>query len=391
MLQVEAALAQAQARLGVIPAAAGAQIAAGAAALQPDFERLQAGTEKAGLPVVALVAQLRAQVGEEAAGYVHWGATSQDVVDTALVLQMRAGLALLEGRLARLSRALARLARRHRDTLMAARTRSQQALPMPFGLKVAGWLAPLLRHRQRLAQLRQRALVVQFGGAAGTLAALGDDGLAVQEALAAGLELAVPLMPWHTQRDTVAEVAGWLSLVSGSLAKMAQDVLLLAQTEVGEVRETAGRARGGSSTMPQKQNPVVSELILAAARSNAALLAAVHQAQVQEHERGTHGWEMEWLNLPPMFALSAAALEHALFLAENLVVDEARMQANVRASKALVREACRVVQAEGRHLVDVVAERTDAPVNWQALREEAGYFGSAGVFIGRVLGEVEEG
>ena len=200
---------------------------------------------------------------------------------------------------------------------MAGRTHSQQALPITFGFKVAGWLAPLLRHRERLAELRPRVLVVQFGGAVGTLAALGASGPQVQEALASELGLNLPPIPWHTQRDTMAELAGWLSMLNGSLAKMAQDVILLAQSEVSELSESGDSTRGGSSTMPQKNNPITSELIITAARTNASLLASMHQAQVQEHERGTHGWQMEWLVLPQMFTLTAAALNKTLLLSQN--------------------------------------------------------------------------
>jgi 3-carboxy-cis,cis-muconate cycloisomerase len=252
---------------------------------------------------------------------------------------------------------------------------------------------------------------VQCGGAAGTLTSLGDGGLRVQDALASELELGLPPMPWHTQRDALAELAGWLSLVSSSLAKMAQDVILLAQSEVGEVRESADPSRGGSSTMPQKRNPVVSEIIVAAARSNAAALASMHQAMIQEHERATHGWQLEWLNLPHMFVLTATALNKACFLAANLVVNEERMRQNVKASKGLmmaealslalsatmprerakeiVAAACRRALAQDRHLVDVVQEQTGASLDWEALRDEAAYLGSSQQFIDRVLDEVE--
>ena len=412
LLEVEAALAKAQGRLGVIPAEAAEQITAGAAALHVDFEQLQAGTEQAGLPIIDLVRQLREQVGGESASFVHWGATTQDIMDTALVLQIRAALDIIEKTLLQVIKNLARLAGQHRGALMAGRTHSQQALPITFGLKVAGWLAPLLRHRQRLSEIKPRLLVVQFGGAAGTLASLGQAGVAVQEALADEVKLNVPAIPWHTQRDTLAELAGWLSLVSGSLAKMAQDIILLAQTEVGEVREAADFSRGGSSTMPQKSNPVISEIIIAAARANASLLASMHQALVQEHERATHGWQLEWLALPQMFALTSAALNKALFLSENLVVNEARMRENVAASnglmlaeavsfalsdymsraeaKKVVKAAVQVVIDENRHLVDVVQEKTNAPINWQALKDENAYLGSSDVFINRLLCEVEK-
>jgi 3-carboxy-cis,cis-muconate cycloisomerase len=411
LLEVEAALTTAQGKLGVIPADVAEQIVLKAATIHVNFEQLQTGMEQAGLPIIDLVRQLREQVGGEAASYVHWGATTQDIMDTALVLQIRAALDILEKSLLSVIKNLVRLAGQHRATLMAGRTHSQQALPIPFGLKVAGWLAPLLRHRQRLIELKPRLLVVQFGGAAGTLASLGEGGIAVQEALAAELKLNTPALPWHTQRDALAELAGWLSLVSGSLAKMAQDIILLAQTEVNEVRESADLARGGSSTMPQKSNPIISEFIIAAARANASLLASMHQALVQEHERATHGWQLEWLALPQMFALTSTALNKALFLSENLVVNEARMRENVAAShglmlaeaisfalagymgrveaKKVVQEAVQVVIEDGRHLIDVVREKTNAPLNWQALKDETAYFGASDAFINRVLREAE--
>lgn len=410
MVDVETALAVVQGQLGIIPEGAAAQIVAGTAVFTPDFDKLRRGLEKAGVPVSELVHQLRVHVGKDAADYVHWGATTQDIVDTARVLQIRATLALLEPVLEEVITNLARLADRHRHTLMAGRTHSQQALPITFGLKVANWLAPLLRHRQRLSEMKPRLLVVQFGGAAGTLAALGEKGTAVQTALAQELDLNVPLTPWHTQRDNLAELAGWLSLVSGSLAKMAQDVVLLAQSEVAEVRETADPQRGGSSTMPQKHNPIISELIIAVARTNASLLSAMHQALVQEHERGTHGWQMEWLTLPQMLGGTAVSLQKAHFLSQNLEVDETRMRQNVAASnglmlaeaitfalapthmsrakaKQLVHAACQAVLVENRHLVDVVQEKVDAPLDWQTLRDETAYLGASNEFIDRVLAD----
>jgi 3-carboxy-cis,cis-muconate cycloisomerase len=272
----------------------------------------------------------------------------------------------------------------------------------------------LLRHRERLAELRPRVLVVQFGGAVGTLAALSDSGLQIQEALAAELHLNLLPIPWHTQRDNLAELANWLSLVSGSLAKMAQDIILLAQSEVGELRESGDASRGGSSSMPQKNNPIVSELIITAARINASLLSSIHQAQVQEHERGTSGWQMEWLVIPQMFNLTAAALKKALFLSQNLVVDEKRMRENIDASNGLmlaeaasyalagasmskasanqlVKEASQVAVQEGRHLFDVLKEKTDTPMDWDAIREESAYLGSTDKFINCVLLAAVEG
>jgi 3-carboxy-cis,cis-muconate cycloisomerase len=409
MVAVEAALATVEARLGVIPAESGKVIGERAASFRPDLGLIRSRMADDGVPVIELVRQLREHVGGPAADDVHFGATTQDIMDTALVLQMRTALAAVEKTLGRVIENLAAMARRYRGSVMPGRTHSQQAVPIPFGLKAAGWLAPLLRHRTRLAELRPRALAVQLGGAAGTLEPLGDRGGEVAEALAAELGLSAPPLPWHTQRDTLAEVAGWLSLVSGSLGKMAQDVILLAQTEIGEVRETAEEGRGGSSTMPQKVNPVVSEQIVAAGRLNAALLAAMHQALIQEHERATSGWQMEWRTLPEMFELTASALRKAELLSAHLHVDEARMRQNVgasnglmlaetvsfalsktmsrKAAKALVTAACRTARTEGRHLVDVVREQTDAPLDWDRLKDESAHLGSAQAFIDRVLAE----
>jgi 3-carboxy-cis,cis-muconate cycloisomerase len=409
MVAVEAALATVEARLGVIPAESGKVIGERAASFRPDLGLIRSRMTDDGVPVIELVRQLREHVGGAAADDVHFGATTQDIMDTALVLQMRTALAAVEKTLGRVIENLAAMARRYRGSVMPGRTHSQQAVPIPFGLKAAGWLAPLLRHRTRLAELGPRALAVQLGGAAGTLEPLGDRGVDVAEALAAELGVSAPPLPWHTQRDTLAEVAGWLSLVSGSLGKMAQDIILLAQTEIGEVRETAEEGRGGSSTMPQKVNPVVSEQIVAAGRLNAALLAAMHQALIQEHERATSGWQMEWRTLPEMFELTASALRKAELLSAHLHVDEARMRQNVgasnglmlaetvsfalsktmsrKAAKALVTAACRTARTEGRHLVDVVREQTDAPLDWDRLKDESAHLGSAQAFIDRVLAE----
>lgn len=407
LLHVEGALALCQEQLGIVPEGVGQQIAQAASTLEIDLEELKVGTEKAGLPIINLVRQLRDAVSSDAASYVHWGATTQDIMDTGLILQLRDGLDHLEYLMTSLIHKLAQLAVQHRHTLMSGRTHSQQALPITFGFKVANWLTPLVRHHQRLAELRSRLLVVQFGGAAGTLASLDEFGIEVVEGLAAELRLDVPLSPWHTQRDNVVELGSWLSLVSASLAKMAQDIILLAQSEIGELRESADLSRGGSSTMPQKSNPVISEVIIAAARTSASLLSSLHQAMIQEHERATHGWQMEWLALPQIFGLTACALEKALYLSKNLVVNTEQMRENVAASnglmlaeavsfalcaqmprveaKRLVNAGVQIVLAEGRHLVDVVEGMTDVSVDWAALRNESNYCGASQYYIDQIL------
>ena len=256
LVDVEKALARAEARVGVI-AANCAEAIGKTSADKIDLTALTKGTASSGFPIIALVQELRKQVSAEAAPFIHWGATTQDIMDTACVLQLRSAVNLIRIRLGEIARHLSALADRHRTTILAGRTHGQQALPISFGIKVASWLAPLLRHAERLDEISLRLFVVQFGGAAGTLAALGDKGLAVTRELACELDLAVPIMPWHAQRDSLVEFAGWLSLLTGTLGKMAQDVILLAQTEVGEAGESAEEGRGGSSTMPQKSNPII--------------------------------------------------------------------------------------------------------------------------------------
>ncbi len=407
MLRVEVALARVQERLGIIPEGTAERVESVVNTLDIDLAQIQRSMEQSGIPTIGMVDQLRAAVGGEAASYVHWGATTQDIMDTALVLQIRAALDQMEAELRRIIANLADMAERHRDTLMAGRTKSQQALPITFGLKVAGWLAPLVRHQERLEEMKPRLLVVQFGGAVGTLASLGERGIETMLALAAELQLEAPPAPWHTQRDSLAELAGWLSMVSGSLGKMAQDIILLAQTEIGEVRESDDPSRGGSSTMPQKSNPVISEAIIAAARANANLVATMHQTMIQENERASGAWQIEWLTLPRMFELTASALNNALHLSENFVVDRARMRANLAATnglllaeafnlalapylgraeaKAVIQSAVQTSLAEDRPFVDILRERVDAEIDWDALRDESNYLGASTTLIDRVL------
>lgn len=406
MVAVEAALARAQAGLGIVPADAADAIVRVAETFAPDLAALGDSAGKSGVPTISLAAQLRAAVGEEAAPWVHYGATSQDILDTGLVLRLRTAATVLGTRLDSVFATLAALAEAHRGTIMAARTRSQQALPTSFGLKAAGWAAPLDRHRARLDELRPRLLVVQMGGAAGTLAAFGDAGVAVMEALARELDLEAPPAPWQTARDGIAEFAGWLALVTGSLGKLGQDVMLMAQSEIGELRE-GGEGRGGSSSLPQKANPVRGEMLVAIARINAGLLAQIHQGMVHEHERGGPGWMQEWFALPQMVVACGAALAHVGALLDDLDIDTERMRRNLDAAnglvlaeaagfalaehmkqaeaQALVRDACRETGESGRHLVEVLKARTDAPVDWPALAEPANYLGAADALITRIL------
>ena len=415
MLDFDAALARAEAKAGIIPARAAEAIAAKCDAGLVDIDALRRDARDAGNTFLPLHGQLTRLVAADdvaAAGFLHWGATSQDAMDTGLMLQLRRALELIEGDLEKLSEALAVQAGAHRNTVMAGRTWLQQALPVTFGLKVAGWLDAVERHRSRLAGLRPRLVVLQFGGAAGTLASLGDKGLAVAEALAVELGLTLPAMPWHGHRDRLVEAGLAMAALAGSLGKMARDISLLSQTEVAEAFEPTGVGRGGSSAMPQKHNPVACAAILAVALRMPGLAASLLAAMPQEHERGLGGWHAEWTTLPEMFRLAAGALEQAVFLASGLEVDAARMRANLEAAQgqimaeaikmalaqrlgqgvahAIVRRACETATRTDRPLGEVLAGDSEAAaaipvVELSALLRPESYLGGAEDFVDRVL------
>lgn len=332
MLNFEAALARAEARVGMIPPEAAEAIAARCQVERFDLSEIARATAKAGNPAIPLIAALTEQVASEnaeAARYVHWGATSQDAMDTGLMLQLRDALDTLDGDLARLARACATLAEATAGTPMAGRTWLQQASPTTFGLKVAGWLSAINRHRQRLRRLRPRVLVVQLGGSVGTLAGFGALGIEVAAALADDLGLALPDIPWHAERDRVAEVATTLGLLAGTLGKMARDTSLLAQTEVGEAFEPDEPGKGRSSTLPQKRNPVGASVALAAATRVPGLVATMLAAMPQEHERGLGGWQAEWETLPEVACLTAGALAQMTQVVESMELDSDQMRANL--------------------------------------------------------------
>jgi 3-carboxy-cis,cis-muconate cycloisomerase len=415
MLDVEAALARAEARLGLVPQQVADAITKAARVENLQIELIAAGTRETGVPVPALVSELGRAAGEEAARYIHLGATTQDILDTALVLQMRRALEYLRRDLVALARTLAKRASEYRDTPMAGRTHLQQAVPTTFGFKCAVWASPLAAHVERLDQAASRALVVQFGGAAGTLAALGANGIAVGEALAQELGLGAPDLPWHVARDTVAEIAALLGLVCGSLSKFALDVVLLMQTEVAEVFEPHAAGRGGSSTMPQKHNPVAAEYVIAAARGVHALAPLMLTAMAQDHERAAGPWQSEALALPQCFVLSAGAMAHALAIAEGMTIDAARMRRNLDLGGGLIMAeavstglAPVMGRAAAHHLLQRVSDRAiaESKTLGQALRDDAEvrrhlsdeqinrltdpaeYLGSAGAFVDRVVGRI---
>lgn len=328
LLDFEAALARAEAAAGLITAEAAGAIAEACRADRFDLEALAHDGAAAATPVVPLLRALEAQLPPEARAVLHWGATSQDALDTAAVLQVREGLDLLESGLRAVGERCAALIGEHRRTVMPGRTLLQHAVPVTFGLKAARWLALVVRQVQRLREVRPRVLVLQFGGAAGTLAALGEAGLRVAERLAQELQLGLPDLPWHAERDRIGEVAAWLALTAAGMGKVATDLVLLSQTEVGEAA-TAGGEAGRSSAMPQKRNPVEAVAALACARLAVGDAATVLAAGVGEHERAAGAWQAEWEALPALFRHTAGAVEWVRRALVGLQVDAERMRANL--------------------------------------------------------------
>jgi 3-carboxy-cis,cis-muconate cycloisomerase len=370
MLDFEAALARAEASCGVIPSAAAGAINARCAAALFDFAALQQGAASAGNLAIPMLQQLTALVASDdatAAGFVHWGATSQDAIDTGFVLQVRVVLDLVAHEIAQLCRTLGMLADTHRGTLVVGRSWMQHATPTTFGLKVAGWLDALLRHQERLFEFRGRFLTLQFGGAVGNLASFARDGDAVSQALAKELSLAWPTMAWHSQRDRLAELATTMGLLTGTLGKIARDISLHAQPEIGELREPSAGGRGGSSSMPHKRNPVSCAVILAAALRVPGLVSTILNAMVQEDERGLGGWQAEWETLPDILRLSAGALHHLRATLDGLEVDAARMEGNLEITRGLIYAeavtiglAAKIGKQEARQVLEQACAQTSA-------------------------------
>src|ERR1700739_3395704 len=348
-LDFEAARARAQAGLGVIPEDAAEEICRHCHVDQIDFAKLKVQTERIGYPVLPVVQQLVGLCRDGLGEWCHWGATTQDITDTATVMQIREALILIERHLDGIAGALAALARKYRDTPMAGRSNLQQAVPITFGYKMATLLAAFGRHQQRLKELRPRVLVGEFGGAAGTLSSLGGRGLETQAELMKELNLGQPAIAWHTVRDTIAEVGCFLGLVTGICGKIALDVKLLMQTEVEEVYEPFAEGRGSSSTMPQKRNPISSVYITALTSVVRQQTAALLDAMVEDHERATGPWEIEWIVLPEIFCLTAGALSQTEFVLTGLQVDEKKMRANLDLTKGLIVSEA-VMMGLGPHL-----------------------------------------
>jgi 3-carboxy-cis,cis-muconate cycloisomerase len=414
-LDIEAALARVQARLGLIPEEAAREIERNCTIEKIDMEKLRLQTERIGYPVLGVVQQLVERCDNGLGEWCHWGATTQDITDTATVLQMREALAIVESELAAISSAMADLAKRYRDTPMIGRSNLQQAVPVSFGYKMAGLLSAVERHRERLEQLKPRVLVGEFAGAAGTLASLERGALETQTELMKELGLGQPVIAWHTIRDTVAEVGCFLGMVCGTLGKLAMDVKLMMQTEVGEVYEPYAHGRGSSSTMPQKRNPISCCYIHACASVVRQHAAALMDAMIADHERSTGPWEIEWIALPEAFLLAAGALSQSRFLVSGLEVDTERMRANLDMTNGLVvseavmmglapylgreyahdlvYDICREAVKQNRPLLDLLAENSEIGEHLDRgalaqLCDPANYLGLSGVMVDRVLAKL---
>jgi 3-carboxy-cis,cis-muconate cycloisomerase len=411
-LEIEAALARAQGRLGIIPDKAAREIERQCRIENIDLARLKQQTERVGYPILGVVQQIVDLCADGLGEWCHWGATTQDITDTAAIMQIRAALELVEKDMEATAAALADLSRRYRDTPMAGRSNLQQAVPLTFGFKTAALLAAMQRHRERLAQLRPRVLVGEFGGAVGTLASLGADGLKVQAAMMEELGLGQPDIAWHTVRDRIGEVACFLGLLTGTLGKISMDVKLLMQTEVAEVYEPFHEARGSSSTMPQKRNPISCLYIHSTVALVRQHVAALLEAAVADHERSTGPWEIEWISLPEIFLLASGALAQTKLLVCGLEVDADRMRANLDLTRGmivseavmmglgphlgrqrahdLVYDICRKVTATGVPLVELLAQNADISkhltrAELDKMCDPAAYLGLAGEMVDKVL------
>ena len=411
-LEIEAALARVQARLRIIPEHAAREIVRQCRIENIDFARLKKQTERIGYPILGIVQQIVDLCADGLGEWCHWGATTQDITDTAAILQVRAALQLVEKEIDAIAGALADLSRRYRDTPMAGRSNLQQAVPLTFGFKTAALLAAMQRHRERLAQLRPRVMVGEFGGAVGTLASLGGDGLKVQAELMRELGLGQPDIAWHTVRDGIGEVACFLGLLTGTLGKVSMDVKLLMQTEVAEVYEPFHEGRGSSSTMPQKRTPISCLYIHATTALVRQQVAALLEAAVADHERSTGPWQIEWIALPEIFLLASGALAQTRLMLFGLEVDADRMRANLDLTRGtivseavmmglgpylgrqrahdLVYDICRKVAASGEPLVEVLARDGDVSrhltrAQLEKMCDPAAYLGLAGEMVDKVL------
>lgn len=421
MMRFELALTQSLERSGLAASGSSQTVETLLDASFVDIELLERQASRSGNIAIPFVGQLTAAVkkrSEPASLAIHLGATSQDLLDTAVVLQIADALPLLEESIARLDSALVKQVRAHAETVLSGRTWLQPGPPTTFGLKLAGTLAALRRDHARLRNAEERCAVLQFGGAVGTLASLGESGARVSSELAKALGLREPDLPWHTQRDRLVEAVQVLAILTGTLAKFARDISLLMQVEVAEAGEESGGERGGSSTMPHKHNPVSCAAVIAIHTRMPGLVSTMLHAMVQEHERGLGFWQAEWETIPRAFELAAASLGYAIEIAESLQVNTTRMRDNIdsllgttmseavattlgakigrAASNALLRESSTKALNENRRLSEVLKETPEVVRHLtseeiDSLLAPCNYLGSARRFIAAVLGDEDAG
>jgi 3-carboxy-cis,cis-muconate cycloisomerase len=405
LVRVEKELAKVQVALGIIPQKEGKAIVSALDSLTVDPAAVSDGFKKDGIPIPALLRELREYLGDSDANFLHWGATSQDIMDTALVLRIKSTTSIIESRISSFTGQLVELAEQHRATIMVARTRNQNAAPTVFGLKVVNWFMPLVRQRQRLSELLPRLLRVQLGGAVGTNAALGSLGMDVNSALAKSLELHSS-SPWHVQRDAIVEFANWLAMTAGIIAKMAQDMLLMAQSEVAEISFENG---GKSSTMPNKSNPVLAESIVALANFCRTQTDLMQQALHGQHERDGIGMSMERLVLGPLVCAAGACINLAQRSIDTLNINQEKMLSNLEkdngqilaeaavfelcavttrenASK-LVANACQLSAENQNNMIDELSSLADVDIDWEKLKQPANYLGVADEIIDLAIRE----
>lgn len=416
-IDTEIALAKAQAELGIIPKGIEQELAKAAKLENLNMAEMKADFDRVGFPILPFVKQLNKACDKETARWVHYGATTQDILDTGMVLQIRNGLQIVEAELKAIILATAQLAEKHKKTVMAGRTFQQLAAPITFGYKAGVWLDEMLRHQDRLLQLKDRVLVGQCAGAVGTFATLGNDGIAVQERMMEILQLKTPDITWHTARDGWAEMIGLFAMISATLAKIANEVAILMRSEVGELSEPFEVGRGASTTLPQKRNPISCEPIIAIAPKMRELLSSQLTAMIQEHERGVGQMNIEWMVIPEAFILLSGSLKHSRFILENLWVDEKNMRHNLSLGGGLLMSeavmmglAPKVGKAKAHHLVyaaagkahengltlkealmadeEITRELSEAEIDY--LIDPANYVGCVETMISRVLNKVKK-
>lgn len=416
-IQTEIALAKAQVTLGIIPEGTDTAIEQAADINKMNLEEMKSDFDRVGFPILPFVKQLNKLCGAETARWVHYGATTQDILDTGMVLQIRNGLQIVEAELKAIILATAQLAEKHKKTVMAGRTFQQLAAPITFGYKAGVWLDEMLRHQDRLLQLKDRVLVGQCAGAVGTFATLGNDGIAVQERMMEILQLKTPDITWHTARDGWAEMIGLFAMISATLAKIANEVAILMRSEVGELSEPFEVGRGASTTLPQKRNPISCEPIIAIAPKMRELASSQLTAMIQEHERGVGQMNIEWMVIPEAFILLSGSLKHSRFILENLWVDEKNMRHNLSLGGGLLMSeavmmglAPKVGKEKAHHLVyaaagkayengltlkealmadeEITRELSEAEIDY--LIDPANYVGCVETMISRVLNKVKK-